>query len=46
MRRQVEQGSWTLERELASGTYVYELWAVDAMANRSSTHTGEVRVRG
>ncbi len=46
MRRQVEQGTWTLERELASGTYAYELWAVDAMGNRSSTHTGEVRVRG
>jgi plastocyanin len=46
MRRQVGQGSWTLERELASGTYAYELWAVDAMGNRSSTHTGEVRVRG
>jgi hypothetical protein len=46
MRRQVEQGTWTLERPLASGTYAYELWAVDAMGNRSSTHSGEVRVRG
>jgi hypothetical protein len=46
MRRQVEQGTWTLERALASGTYAYELWAVDAMGNRSSTHSGEVRVRG
>jgi plastocyanin len=46
MRRQVEQGTWTLERPLASGTYAYELWAVDAMGNRSATHTGEVRVRG
>ena len=46
MRRQVEHGTWTLDRELAAGTYAYELWAVDAMGNRSSTHTGEVRVRG
>lgn len=46
MRRQVEQGTWTLERQLASGTYAYELWAVDAMGNRSATHTGEVKVRG
>jgi hypothetical protein len=46
MRRQVEAGTWTLERQLASGTYSYELWAVDAMGNRSSTVVGEVRVRG
>ena len=46
MRRQVEAGTWTLERPLAAGTYAYELWAVDAMGNRSSTHSGEVRVRG
>jgi hypothetical protein len=46
MRRQVEAGGWTLERELSSGTYAYELWAVDAMGNRSSTHAGEVRIRG
>jgi plastocyanin len=45
-RRQVEQGTWTLERPLAPGTYAYELWAVDAMGNRSSTQTGEVKVRG
>jgi hypothetical protein len=45
-RWQVEQGTWTLERPLASGTYVYELWAVDAMGNRSETHTGEVKVGG
>jgi plastocyanin len=44
MRRQVEQGTWTLEGPLASGTYAYELWAVDAMGNRSFTQTGEVRV--
>ena len=29
-----------------AGRYVYELWAVDAMGNRSSTHPGEVSVRG
>ena len=46
MRRQVEQGTWTLERPLARGSYSYELWAVDAMGNRSSTQPGEVRVRG
>jgi plastocyanin len=46
MRRQVQQGTWTLERPLASGTYQYELWAVDAMANRSAVQVGEVRVRG
>jgi plastocyanin len=45
MRRQVEAGTWTLERPLARGTYSYELWAVDAMGNRSATHPGEVRVR-
>ena len=45
-RWQVQQGTWTLEHELASGRYAYELWAVDAMGNRSSTHPGEVRVRG
>jgi plastocyanin len=45
-RWQVEDGTWTLERPLASGTYSYELWAVDAMGNRSATHPGEVRVRG
>jgi plastocyanin len=46
MRRQVQQGTWTLERPLAPGIYQYELWAVDAMGNRSSVHPGEVRVRG
>jgi hypothetical protein len=46
MRRQVQQGTWTLERPLAQGTYRYELWAVDAMANRSAVEVGEVRVRG
>jgi plastocyanin len=45
LRSQVEQGTWTLDRPLAGGTYSYELWAVDAMANRSSTFAGEVRVR-
>jgi plastocyanin len=45
-RWQVEDGTWTLERPLASGTYSYELWAVDAMGNRSATHPGEVRVGG
>jgi plastocyanin len=45
-RWQVQQGTWTLEHELPSGRYAYELWAVDAMGNRSSTHPGEVRVRG
>ena len=46
MRSQAQQGTWTIERPLASGTYAYELWAVDAMGNRSATHPGEVRVRG
>ena len=46
LRSQVEQGTWTLERELATGRYVYELWAVDAMGNRSSTYPGEVTVSG
>ena len=46
VRAQVRQGASTFERELASGRYVYELWAVDAMGNRSSTHVGEVSVRG
>jgi hypothetical protein len=46
LRSQVEQGTWTLERELATGRYTYELWAVDAMGNRSSTEVGEVTVRG
>ena len=40
MRRQVEYGTWTLERPLATGRYSYELWAVDAMGNRSSTLPG------
>jgi plastocyanin len=46
MRRQLQQGTWTVERPLASGTYAYELWAVDAMGNRSAVEVGEVRVRG
>jgi plastocyanin len=46
VRAQVKQGTSTFERELTSGRYVYELWAVDAMGNRSSTHPGEVSVRG
>jgi plastocyanin len=46
LRSQVEQGTWTLERSLAGGTYTYELWAVDAMGNRSASEIGEVRVRG
>ena len=46
LRSQVEAGTWTLERALPSGHYAYELWAVDAMGNRSSTHVGEVTVRG
>ena len=33
---QVEPGTWTLQRPLPNGTYTYELWAVDAMGNRSS----------
>jgi plastocyanin len=45
MRSQVEAGTWTLDRALARGTYTYELWAVDAMANRSTTQVGEVSVR-
>jgi plastocyanin len=43
---QVQQGTWTLEHLLPSGRYDYELWAVDAMGNRSSTSSGQVRVRG
>jgi hypothetical protein len=46
MRAQVEQGTWTLDRALANGRYTYELWAVDAMGNRSSTEVGEVTIRG
>ena len=46
MRRQVQQGTWTLERPLTSGTWRYELWAVDAMSNRSTVEVGEVRVSG
>jgi plastocyanin len=46
LRSQAEQGTWTLERPLAIGTYTYELWAVDAMGNRSASEIGEVRVRG
>jgi hypothetical protein len=46
MRSQVEQGTWTLERPLASGKYTYELWAVDAMGNRSASEIGEVTVSG
>jgi plastocyanin len=45
-RWQVEQGTWTLERPLASGTYTYEVWATDAAGNRSAAVTGEVKVRG
>ena len=44
-RWQVETGTWTLERPLTAGSYSYELWAVDAMGNRSTTYPGEVRVR-
>jgi plastocyanin len=46
VRAQVKQGTSTIERELPAGRYAYELWAVDAMSNRSATHPGEVRVRG
>jgi plastocyanin len=46
MRSQVGQGTWTLQRELANGRYSWELWAVDAAGNRSSTDFGEVRVGG
>jgi hypothetical protein len=46
LRSEVEQGTWTLERALANGRYSYELWAVDAWGNRSSTEFGEVRIRG
>jgi hypothetical protein len=45
-RAQVEAGTRTIERPLAKGRYTYELWAVDAMANRSSTSVGEVSVGG
>jgi plastocyanin len=45
-RWQVEQGTWTLTKPLPSGTYQYELWAVDAMGNRSGSEVGEVRNRG
>jgi plastocyanin len=46
LRAQVQQGTSTIERVLPGGRYAYELWAVDAMSNRSATHPGEVRVRG
>jgi plastocyanin len=46
LRAQVKQGTTTIERALPGGRYAYELWAVDAMSNRSSTFPGEVRVRG
>ena len=46
LRGQVEQGTRTLQRPLPNGTYSYELWAVDAMGNRSGSEIGEVRVRG
>jgi len=46
LRSQVEQGTWTLQRELPTGRFAYELWAVDAMGNRSSTQVGEVTIRG
>ena len=39
-RWQVETGTWTLERPLTAGRYSYELWAVDAMGNRSATRRG------
>ena len=45
-RWQVEPGTWTLEHALPSGRYAYELWAVDAMGNRSSTYPGEVTISG
>ena len=46
LRGQVEPGTRTLQRPLPNGTYSYELWAVDAMGNRSGSEIGEVRVRG
>ena len=46
LRAQVEAGARTLHRTLPNGRYSYELWAVDAMGNRSSSVVGEVRVRG
>jgi hypothetical protein len=45
-RSQVEQGTSTFERALPNGRYTYELWAVDAMGNRSATEFGEVRING
>jgi plastocyanin len=45
-RAQVEAGTRTFDRPLAKGRYTYELWAVDAMSNRSSTFIGEVSVSG
>ena len=46
LRNQVQAGTWTLQRELTSGAHAYELWAVDAMGNRSATQIGEVTIRG
>jgi plastocyanin len=46
LRAQVEAGTWTVDRALPSGSYTFEIVAVDAMGNRSATETGEVRVRG
>jgi plastocyanin len=45
-RAQTQAGTWTIERQIASGTYTAELWAVDGWGNRSSTYTSEVTVRG
>jgi plastocyanin len=46
MRSQVGQGTWTLERPMPNGRYDWELWAVDAAGNRSSTEFGQVRIGG
>jgi plastocyanin len=46
LRSQVEAGSWTLERTLATGRWTYEIWATDAKGNRSPAQVGEVRIGG
>jgi plastocyanin len=46
LRAQAEAGTWMVERALPSGSYTFEIVAVDAMGNRSATEVGEVSVRG
>jgi plastocyanin len=45
-RAEARAGTSGFQHSLAKGTYTVELTAVDAMGNRSSTYTSEVRIRG